>query len=284
MFKVFAPLETLKTLLGKTKSLTGFAGGVHPKEQKEATRYKAISQARLPSEVIIPMIQHTGAPCEPIVKVGDSVKKGQLIGRIEKFITSPVHSSVSGTIKEIKETPHPTVGKSVSVVIKSDGKDDWDESVRKRADAADLTREEIIDIVKTSGIVGLGGAAFPTHVKLEPPKKIDTVILNGAECEPYLTCDDRLMIEKPADIIKGLLLVMKALDVNRAVIAIESNKPKAIESINDTLKNSRIAGLDSRDIKLKILPVKYPQGSEKHLVEAILKRRVPPKVLPLDVG
>ena len=261
-----------------------FTGGIHPKERKEATKYKAISQARLPSEVVIPMIQHTGAPCEPIVKVGDSVRKGQLIGRIEKFITSPVHSSVSGTVKEIKEMPHPTAGKSVSVVIKSDGKDDWDESVKKRAHAADLTREEIIDIVKTSGIVGLGGAAFPTHVKLKPPKKIDTIILNGAECEPYLTCDDRLMIERPADVIKGLLLAMKALDVNRAVIAIESNKPNAIESISDILKSYKTADLAGKDITLKILSVKYPHGSEKQLIDAILRRRVPPKCLPLDVG
>ncbi len=264
--------------------LKTFIGGVHPKGQKEATKYKTISQAKLPSEVVIPMIQHTGAPCEPLVKVGDSVKKGQLIGRIEKFITSPVHASISGVVREIKEAPHPTVGKSLSIVIESDGKDEWHDSVKTRNDVANLTKEEIVDIIKESGIVGLGGAAFPTHVKLKPPKKIDTVILNGAECEPYLTCDDRLMIERPADVIKGLSLIMKALEVKRAVIAIESNKAKAINSISDALKNSNNADFIKRDITLKVLPVKYPQGSEKQLIEAILGRRVPPKCLPLDVG
>ena len=261
-----------------------FTGGVHPEGQKESTKYKAIRQAKLPSHVVIPMIQHTGVPCEPIVGIGDSVKKGQLIGRIEKFITSPVHASISGVVKEIKETSHPTVGKSISIVIESDGTDEWHESVKSRDNVADLGKEEIVGIIKESGIVGLGGAAFPTHVKLKPPKKIDTVILNGAECEPYLTCDDRLIIERAHDIIKGLLLIMKALDVNRAVIAIESNKPKAIESIDGMLKSSKSADFVGKNIALKILPVKYPQGSEKQLIEAILGRRVPPKGLPLDVG
>ena len=258
--------------------LRRFLGGVHPKGQKEHTRDKAIKEARLPSFVIIPMIQHTGAPCEPLVKVGDKVKKGELIGRAEKFITSPVHASLSGTVKEIKETPHPVVGKSLSIIIESDGRDEWHESVKERTDAATLTKDQITDIIKEKGIVGLGGAAFPAHVKLKPPKKIDTVILNGAECEPYLTCDDRLMIEKAGDIIKGLFLIMKVLEADKAVIGIEANKPKAVESINNALKASH------KDITLKVLPARYPQGSEKQLIEALLKRRVPPKGLPLDVG
>ncbi len=253
-----------------------FSGGVHPREQKEGTKDRAISDVRIPLRVVIPMIQHTGAPCRPVVKIGDTVKKGQIVGRVAQFITSPVHASISGTVREIKEAPHPTAGKSVSVVIDSDGKDEWDTSLRGRKDAAGLTKEEITDIIKESGIVGLGGAAFPAHVKLKPPKKIDTVILNGAECEPYLTCDDRLMIERPAGVIKGLLLIMKALDVNKAVIAIESNKPNAVESIRGALKNP--------DIRLEVLPTKYPQGSEKQLIEAVLKKRVPPKGLPLDIG
>lgn len=264
--------------------LQTFIGGVHPQTQKEATKYKAIKQAKLPSRVVIPMIQHTGAPCEPIVKTGDSVKKGELIGKIDKFITSPVHASISGVVKETREAFHPSVGKAISIIIESDGRDDWHESVRSRENVADLGKEEIVDIVKMSGIVGLGGAAFPTHVKLKPPKKIDTVILNGAECEPYLTCDDRLMIERPGDIIRGLLLIMKSLEANKAVVAIESNKPKAIESINAELKGYKSSDSAGKDVILKALPIKYPQGSEKQLIEAILGRRVPPQGLPLDVG
>lgn len=265
--------------------LKTFIGGVHPKGQKESTENKAIQQARLPSRAVIPMIQHTGAPCEPLVKIGDMVKKGQLIGKSDKFISSPVHASISGVVKEVKEAPHPTVGKAVSVVIESDGKDEQDESVKKRENAAGLPKEQIVEIVREAGIVGLGGAAFPTHVKLKPPKKIDTVILNGAECEPYLTCDDRMMIERPGDVTKGLLLIMKALEVNKAIIAIESNKPKAIKSINEELRNSGTrADFLNKEITLKALPAKYPQGSEKQLIEAVLKRRVPPKGLPLDVG
>jgi electron transport complex protein RnfC len=264
--------------------LTTFIGGVHPEERKEYTEDKAIRPAKLPSQVTIPIIQHTGAPCEPVVKVGDNVKKGQVIGQIEQFITSPVHASISGVVKEVKEAPHPTVDKAVSIVIESDGRDEWAESVKSRDNAGDLRKEEIIDIIKQSGIVGLGGAAFPTHVKLKSPKKIDTVILNGAECEPYLTCDNRLMIERPTDIIKGLLLIMRALDVKRAFIAIESNKPKAIAVMKDVLKNLGSGESGKKDINLKILPTKYPQGSEKQLIEAVLKKKVPPKGLPLDIG
>ena len=271
-----------------------FTGGVHPEEKKEYTEGKAIKQAKHPSQVFIPMIQHTGAPCVPIVKVGDKVKKGQIIGEVEQFITSPVHASISGVVKEIRVVPHPSVGKSLSLVIESDGKDEWSESVRSRGDIANLGKEEIVDIVKDSGIVGLGGAAFPTHVKLKPPKKIDTVILNGAECEPYLTCDNRLMIERTRDILKGLHLILKVLDADRAFIAIESNKPDAVKSVKDALEDFgdgefgkegiSDAGFGKKEISLKVLPAKYPQGSEKQLIEVVLNRRVPPNGLPLDVG
>jgi electron transport complex protein RnfC len=264
--------------------LKTFTGGVHPREKKEDTEGQAIKQAKLPSSVTIPMIQHTGAPCEPVVKVGDTVKKGALIGRVEQFITSPVHASISGVVKEIKIAPHPIAGKSTAVIIESDGKDEWAQSVKSREDAAGLGREETIDIIKMSGIVGLGGAAFPTHVKLKPPKKIDTVLLNGAECEPYLTCDNRLMIERPQDILKGLRLIMKALDVEIGIIAIESNKPDAIKATKEALDAFGNRGPDKGDISLKVLPTKYPQGSEKQLVEAALKRKVPPKALPPEVG
>lgn len=264
--------------------LKTFTGGVHPDGKKEYTEDKAIKQAKLPTRVIIPMIQHTGAPCEPVVKVADNVKKGQLIGNADQFITSPVHASISGVVKDIKELAHTTVNKSISIVIESDGKDEWIDSVKSRDDIASLKKEEIVDIIKGSGIVGLGGAAFPTHIKLKPPKKIEDVILNGAECEPYLTCDHRLMIERSADIIKGLLLIMKTLNAKRAFIAIEANKPKAIMAIKRTLETFKDNNFGGKEIDLKILPTRYPQGSEKQLIETVLKKKVPPKGLPLDVG
>ncbi len=261
-----------------------FSGGIHPQELKEATRQKATIRAKVPPQVTIPLIQHTGAPCQPLVKVGDTVKKGQLIADAEQFITAPIHASISGVVKEIKTTPHPIAGKSLSITITSDGRDEWYESVKPRKDVAGLTKDEITDIIRRAGIVGLGGAAFPAHVKLKPPKKIDTVILNGAECEPYLTCDDRLMRERAQEVIKGLLLIMRAVDVQRAVVAIESNKPEAIEVMKKTLKTFKPAEFLDKELILRVLPVKYPQGSEKQLIETVLNRRVPSQSLPLHVG
>lgn len=262
-----------------------FRGGVHPQEKKEYTADKTIKQAKTPSRVTIPMIQHTGAPCVPIVKVGDRVKRGEVIGTAEKFITSPVHASISGVVKEIKESPHPIIGKSLSIVIESDGGDNWVGSAKKRDNAASLSREEIINIVKESGIVGLGGAAFPTHVKLSPPKgkPIDSVILNGAECEPYLTCDSRLMAEKPNEILKGLELIAKVLDAKNLYIAIENNKPLSINAMEKALRESKLAKPPYRT-KIAVLKTKYPQGAEKQVIKAVLNRKVPAGGLPMDVG
>jgi len=258
-----------------------FIGGVHPKEEKSRAGEKPIRDSRLPSKVIIPMIQHTGAPCEIIVKPGDSVKKGQLIGRATKFISSPVHASISGIVKELRDAPHPTAGRSAAVVIESDGKDEWHESVSARPGAARLKAAELADIIRDSGIVGLGGGAFPSHVKIKEPKKIDAVILNGAECEPYLACDERLMTERAGDILKGLRLIMNAVEAEEAFIAIEANKPAAVLAVRKALEESDSEG---RGITLKVLPVKYPQGSERQLIEVILGRRVPPRGLPIDVN
>ncbi|MBN1872133.1 MAG: electron transport complex subunit RsxC [Candidatus Omnitrophica bacterium] len=267
----------------KAENLKTFIGGVHPKENKFYTEDQPIKKAAVPEVVVIPMAQHTGAPCMPVVKVGETVKKGQLIGSVEQFIASPVHASTSGAVKEIKELPHPVVDKSLSVVIASDGKDEWADEIETRTDVRGLGRDDIIKIVKDSGIVGMGGAAFPSHVKLKPPKKIDTVILNGAECEPYLTCDNRLMIEKPKEILKGLSLIMKALDVVKAVIAIESNKPEAISVMDRSIREIKSEMID-KEITVKVLRTKYPQGAEKQLIDVVLARRVPPQKLPLDVG
>ena len=255
--------------------MKSFFGGVHP-EYNKITEGREIETAELPKRVVIPLSQHTGAPCEALVKIGDNVKVGQKIGDAKSFISAPVHASISGKVVEIAKKPHPVAGESLAVVIESSGKVEYDDSIRKRENVNDLSRKEIIDIIREAGIVGLGGAAFPTHVKLSPPpeKKIDTLILNGAECEPYLTCDHRLMIEETEKIIIGLKLIMKALDVKKAYIGIENNKENAIAFMKDKAGN----------IEVIPLKTKYPQGAEKMLIYSITKRKVPSGGLPLDVG
>lgn len=262
-----------------------FRGGVHPKEKKEYTEDKSIRRTKLPQHVVIPMIQHTGAPCEPVVKVGDSVKKGELIGQIEQFITSPVHASVSGKVSAIDEFAHPIVGRCKAVVIESDGRDESFSLLRENRNPDKLSKKELLDIIKRNGIVGLGGAAFPTHVKLSPPKEksIDSVILNGAECEPYLTCDSRLMAEKPKEILKGLEIIVKILDVKNVYIAIEDNKLRAIHAMREALSESKLKEPPYRT-EIAVLKTKYPQGAEKQIIKSILNRKVPAGGLPMDVG
>lgn len=255
-----------------------FKGGIHPPHFKKATEKLSVEKATEPKMVFIPMHQHIGAPCEPIVKVGDNVKIGQKIGEAKAFVSAPIHSSVSGTVKKIQQLDTPT-GKSVTVVIESDGKNEVHESVKPKGDINNLSKEEIVSIIKEAGITGMGGAGFPTHVKLSPPpeKKIDTVILNGAECEPYLTADHRLMLEEPEMIIKGLKAIMKAVDVKKGYIGIENNKPDAIETM------IKVASKES-GIEIVPLETKYPQGDEKRLIYAATKREVPAGGLPMDVG
>ncbi len=255
--------------------MKSFFGGVHP-DYNKTTEHKKIEVAVLPKKVIIPLSQHTGAPCEALVKIGDIVKAGQKIAESKAFVSAPVHASISGKVIEIAKKPHPIAGESLAIVIESDGRLEYDKSVKPRDNVDDIDRKELINIIKEAGIVGLGGAAFPTHVKLSPPpeKKIDTIILNGAECEPYLTCDHRLMIEETGKIISGLRLIMKVLDVKKAFIGIESNKENAIVFMKDK----------SGNIEVVPLKTKYPQGAEKILIYAITKRKVPSGGLPMDVG
>lgn len=256
-----------------------FKGGIHPDYNKELTASKAIEPAVPPSIVVIPLQQHTGAPCQPLVKVGDNVKMGQKIGEASGFVSVLVHSSVSGKVVAIEPRLHPGGQQVVSVVIESDGRDALDESIKPQGDIDSLSKDAIIDIIKEAGIAGLGGAAFPTHVKLLPPpdKKIDLVIINGAECEPYLTCDHRLMVEKPEDVVYGTRAIMKALGVDKAVIAIENNKADAIAAI---LK----AASAYPNIDVVALKTKYPQGAEKQLIKALTGKEVPSGGLPSDVG
>jgi len=238
----------------------------------------AISAVPLPPEIIIPLSQHIGAPGEPVVKKGDMVKRGTLIGKSDKFISAPVFSSVSGKVKSIENTPHPVIGRGLSVIIENDGEDTCEPALSDKK-VENLSSEEILGLIKQAGIVGMGGAGFPTHVKLSPPKgkPIDTFIANGVECEPYLTCDHRLMLEKGKEILKGIQLVTRLLSPSRCIIAIEANKPDAVQKMRGLV-------IREKETEVVVLKVKYPQGGEKQLIKAILNREVPSGGLPLDVG
>lgn len=258
--------------------LLTFKGGVHPQYNKEYSEKKAIEKVESPKVVYIPLQQHIGAPAKAIVKVGEKVKLGQKIGEQEGFVSCNVHSSVSGKVIGIEEHELPG-GRGMCIIIENDFKDEVHESVIPNKDIENLTKEEIVNIVKEAGIVGMGGATFPTHVKISPPqgKNIDTVILNGAECEPYLTADHRIMLENPEDVVYGLYILMKALDVKKGYIGIEVNKLDAIEAIEKEVKKYE-------NIEVSRLEIKYPQGAEKQLIYACTKREVPSGGLPMDVG
>lgn len=256
-----------------------FKGGTHPPHSKKATEGLAIERAIEPKVVVIPMQQHIGAPCEPVVQVGDEVKVGQKIGEAKGFVSSPVHSSVSGKVVAVEPRLY-SGGMAVNcVVIESDMQNTVMPEIVSKGELSALTAEDIKNIIKEAGIVGMGGATFPTHVKLAPPpdKKVDTVILNGAECEPYLTSDHRLMLEYPEDVVFGLQALMKALGVRKGYIGIESNKPDALEKVYEAAK-----GIE--DIEVVALKTKYPQGAEKQLIHACTKREVPSGGLPADAG
>ena len=273
-FKVIS--EYVKSI--RESRLDGYYGGVHPAERKELSEGIALQRFPEPETVVIPLSQHAGAPASPVVKAGDAVCVGQVIGESAGFISSPVHSSVSGTVIAVEERLHPTKGGPVlSVVIRSDGRDTVHESVKPRGSLDSLSPEEIIDIVNQSGIVGMGGAGFPTYVKLKPGKPIDAVLLNGCECEPLLTADHRVLLEYADDVIYGLQAILKAVGAPKGIIVIEDNKPDAIE-----LMEAKTAELDN--IEVVTARTKYPQGAEKMLIKRVMGRQVPRGGLPADVG
>ena len=257
--------------------LDGYYGGVHPTERKEYTEHLALKRFPDPEVVVIPLSMHAGAPANPVVQVGDTVKVGQKIGEAAAFISSPVHSSVSGTVIAIENHGHATRGECLSVVIRSDGKNTLHESVQPHKDLDSLTPDEIVEIVKEAGIVGMGGAGFPTSVKLKPAKPVDTILLNGCECEPLLTADHRVMLEFADDVIYGLKAIIKAVNAQKGVIVIEDNKPDAIE-----LMKEKTAACEN--IEVVVAKTKYPQGAEKMLIKRVTGRKVPSGGLPADVG
>ena len=255
-------------------------GGVHPADNKISCD-AAIENFPIPQTAYISMSQHLGAPAEPIVAVGDKVKVGQLIANASGFISAPVHSSVSGTVKSIETVKDIAGNPCKAVVITVEG-DEWSDTIDRSEDIVreiKLDSKQIVERIKECGVVGLGGATFPTCVKLSPPpgKKAEFLIINGAECEPYLTSDYRVLVEMPEQVLIGASIMMKALNVSKGFIGIEENKPKAIEILNGY-------AAQYPDIKVVPLKKKYPQGGEKQLIDAVVGRKVPSMGLPIDTG
>ncbi len=256
-----------------------FFGGVHPKGNKEYAEHKAVQEFPEPDLLVIPMSQHIGAPCNPLVKKGDTVTVGQKIGD-NTGLCVPVHASVSGTVKAVEMKPHTSGTTVMSVVIQNDHLGTLCEDVKPRTqeEVDKLTPEELMNIIREAGIVGMGGASFPTHVKLSSGiGKVDTIIVNAGECEPYITADDRLCQEYPAEMLSGIKVIMKILGLNSAHIGIEDNKPKAIKSLKREID-------PKSGIVVDVLPAMYPQGAEKQLIQAVTGREVPSGGLPAAVG
>ena len=264
-------------------------GGIHPEENK-LTHEVPTKVAALPKQAIFPLSQHIGAPAKPVVQKGDKVKVGTLIAEAGGFVSAPIYSSVSGTVFKIDTAVDATGYRKPVIIINVEG-DEWEETIDRSdklelvADHPELTPEEIVERVKTAGVTGMGGAGFPTFIKLTPPPtaKAECVIINAVECEPYITSDYRLMMEHPEEILVGLELLMKAAKVTTGYIGIETNKPKAIE----LLQQKCAAKFASSDYTVEVVPLKqrYPQGGEKQLVDAVIRRQVPaPPAIPVNVG
>ncbi|MGM0509055.1 MAG: electron transport complex subunit RsxC [Fusobacteriota bacterium] len=253
-------------------------GGVHPPGNKELSSDKKVEQMSAPETVYIPLMQHIGAPAKAVIKVGDKVKKGQLIGEKQGFVSSNIHSSVSGEVIDIKSMAYPINKEVTTVIIQNDGEDNWVD-LNEHKDYKNIKKEELLEIIDKQGIVGKGGATFPTSIKLDPPKDkpIDTLLLNGAECEPYLNADNRLMIDRTDEMIEGIKIILHILGINNAIIGIEDNKQEAIKVVKNAIK-------DESDIELAVVETKYPQGGEKQLIKAVLDREVPSGCLPSEIG
>ncbi len=256
-----------------------FFGGIHPPYNKDMAESCAIVEMPLPDELVVYFSQNLGAPSKPVIKKGDEVKKGQVIGEAGGFVSTPVHAPTSGKIRAVEKHPSPVGADMLAAVIIPDGLDEWVEGCNAERASSGLDRESIKMLILSGGVVGMGGATFPTHVKLSPPpdKKIDTLIINGAECEPYLTADHRVMLESPTEILDGASLLASVVGTGNIVIAIEKNKPDAIIEMQRNIKGRKgfsVAGMD----------VIYPQGAEKQLIYALTGRKVPAGGLPMDIG
>jgi electron transport complex protein RnfC len=269
----------------KVKGRFSFPGGIHPPEKKELTREMEIERGPAVTEVAVMLSQHIGAVCRPLIRKGDAVQAGQKIGDCDAFVSAPVHSPITGKVKEIALRSHAVLGRSMAIVIGAFPysptkwssfrlKDDFDEK--------NYSAGQICEAVRQAGIVGMGGAGFPTRVKIEPNPRLpkETLIINGCECEPYITCDYRIMLELTDKIIAGVKLARKASGCSRTIIAIEDNKPEAIEAMNQALKRFK----NSEGIKVVPVKTKYPQGGERQLIKAVLKKNVPTGGIPPMIG
>jgi electron transport complex protein RnfC len=250
---------------------------VRLEENKYYTEDKAIERIPLPKKVYIPLSQHLGKLCNPLVSVGENVLAGQKIGAVDAHVYAPIHASISGKVIAVEDYPHPVLGRCKAIVIESDGNESSSSfKGLEISETGKLTPEAIRNIIFEAGIVGMGGASFPAHIKLSPPKPVEVLIINGAECEPYLNADNRLMIEKACEILKGIELVARCLGVKKVYIAIEDNKPEAIKVFSNELR--------TMSYELKVLKSSYPQGGERQLVKNVLGKEVPRGKLPFDAG
>lgn len=257
----------------------GFRHGVHPPDLKHLTAAVPIRRLPFPDEVVLPLRQHTGKPARAVVRAGQRVERGDRVGEADGYVSAPVHASAAGTVEEVGLWPHPDGSYAPAVRIAVDRYSPQAPRPRVIPDWQALSPADLVEAIRQAGVVGLGGAAFPTHVKLSPPKdqSIDTVLINGCECEPFLTTDHRTMVEYPERVHLGVRIMMRCLGVERGMIGIEKNKPDAIEAIRATLP---------RDLNITVHPltVKYPQGAEKMLIKSLLNREVPSGKLPMHVG
>jgi len=253
-------------------------------ENKVYSENRRIEASPIPAKVYVPLSQHIGKITTPLVRVGEEVFLGQKIAASDAAVSSCVHASVSGKVTAIRNWPHPTQGACKAIVIDNDGKD-TQPATRKRLteEIERLTPDQIRQAVRQAGIVGMGGAGFPTHIKLTPPKPLDSFILNGAECEPYSTGDYRLMIERTRDILKGVELIVRCVGVKKVYIAIEDNKPEALRAFKEGIRDTGY-GIRRAGYEVRVLKSQYPQGGEKQLIKNILNREIPSGKLPFDVG
>ncbi len=254
-----------------------FFGGVHPEGRKELSASAPLTAMALPAQVAVPLRQHIGAPCKPLVAVGETVCMGQKIGDGEGLCV-PVHAPVSGVVEAIEDRPHPGGGTCPAIIIKNDFLDTPHHSLKPHANPEQLAPAELVSILRESGLVGMGGAAFPTDIKSKTGMGYTGVlILNACECEPYITADDALLRARSGDVLRGLALLARILNPDQTVIGIEDNKPEAAAILRETLK-------DIPGVELRVLPTRYPQGAEKQLIQAVTGRQVPSGGLPKDVG
>ncbi|MDO3378154.1 electron transport complex subunit RsxC [Geoalkalibacter halelectricus] len=260
-----------------TKKYKTFRGGLHPPENKAGSAHKPIEDCPLPAELVIPLSLHVGVPAEVCVAPGEQVLKGQMIGRARGLVSVPVHASTSGEVIAVEPRPHPSGKVLEAVVLRPDGADTPCDRVGEDQ-VHDWSATELLERIREAGIVGLGGATFPAHIKLSPPpqKPIDVLIINGAECEPYLTADHRLMVEQAEQVVRGSDIFRRVLGAKRVCVGIESNKPDAIQAMR---RACTAAGME-----VVVLATKYPQGAEKQLIFALTGREVPRGALPMDIG